>query len=279
MGSLEVGPPQSGQAEDGQGTTTELRSETRTWQENLTMDGTCVVERIPQLNPRRATFVASSSSIEGEIILELPLTVGVVGALLVPQVAALAAVAALVTSCTITVEREEPAAGTAPDDRHGQETRCYAPGALPGCSQGPTMHILIAFATRYGSTRGIAEAIAGTLQAAGHVVDVRNAGDVADVAAYDTVVLGSAIYNTAWLPAAAEFVCRNLGALADRPVWLFSVGTFSSTQRWPFGVLARQEPKDIQHIRQNVHPRDYHVFAGAVERDRLRWSGGCSSRS
>jgi menaquinone-dependent protoporphyrinogen oxidase len=131
------------------------------------------------------------------------------------------------------------------------------------------MRILIAFASRYGSTRGIAAAIAGTLQAAGHVVDVRHAGDVADVAAYDTVVLGSAIYNTAWLPAAAEFVCRNRGALADRPVWLFSVGTFSSTQRWPFGVLARQEPKDIQQLRQNVHPRDYHVFAGAVERDRL----------
>src|SRR5689334_19724311 len=108
MGSLAAGPAQSGQAEDNMTTTTESRSETRTWQEDLTTDGTCVVERIQQLiqegNIRRVIVKH-----EGEIILELPLTVGVVGALLVPQVAALAAVAALVTSCTITVEREEPA--------------------------------------------------------------------------------------------------------------------------------------------------------------------------
>ncbi|GEM_PF-3645432 len=57
------------------------------------------------------------------------------------------------------------------------------------------MHVLIAVASRYGSTREIAEALAGTLRAAGHVVAVRNAAEVADAALYDAVVLGSAIYN------------------------------------------------------------------------------------
>lgn len=44
---------------------------------------------------------------EGKVIMELPLTIGVVGALLAPILAAVGAVAALVTECTIVVEREE----------------------------------------------------------------------------------------------------------------------------------------------------------------------------
>ena len=47
---------------------------------------------------------------EGRTLLEIPLTLGVVGALLLPTLAAVGAVAAMVTECTILVERivEEP---------------------------------------------------------------------------------------------------------------------------------------------------------------------------
>lgn len=44
---------------------------------------------------------------DGDQIVELPLTVGVVGALLAPSLAAVGAIAALVTKCTIEVERED----------------------------------------------------------------------------------------------------------------------------------------------------------------------------
>ena len=43
----------------------------------------------------------------GKTLVELPLTIGVVGALLVPVLAAVGAIAALVTKCTIIVERRE----------------------------------------------------------------------------------------------------------------------------------------------------------------------------
>jgi len=135
------------------------------------------------------------------------------------------------------------------------------------------MHVLIAVASRYGSTRGIADAIARQLRARGHVVDVRSAGDVPDAAAYDAVVLGSAIYNQAWLPEAAELVRRNRGVLARRPVWLFSVGAISSAQGWPLGALAKHEPKEIGDLLEAIHPRDYHVFAGAVDWGRLSFVG------
>jgi len=42
---------------------------------------------------------------KGETVVEFPLTVGVVGALLLPMWAAIGAVAALLTNCTIVVER------------------------------------------------------------------------------------------------------------------------------------------------------------------------------
>ncbi len=44
---------------------------------------------------------------DGKHIVELPLTIGVVGAALAPALAAIGAIAALVTECTIVVEREE----------------------------------------------------------------------------------------------------------------------------------------------------------------------------
>src|ERR1035437_2761489 len=42
---------------------------------------------------------------DGKTVLELPLTVGVIGTLLAPQLAALGAVAALLTECTIEIVR------------------------------------------------------------------------------------------------------------------------------------------------------------------------------
>ncbi|MBP9820161.1 DUF4342 domain-containing protein [Candidatus Woesebacteria bacterium] len=44
---------------------------------------------------------------DGKTIVELPLTIGVVGAVLAPPLAAVGAIAALVTECTIVVERED----------------------------------------------------------------------------------------------------------------------------------------------------------------------------
>jgi menaquinone-dependent protoporphyrinogen oxidase len=135
------------------------------------------------------------------------------------------------------------------------------------------MYILVTFASRHGSTRGIAEAIADRLRAARHVVDVRSAENSTDAAAYSAVVLGSAIYNQAWLPEAAECARRNVGVLAVRPVWLFSVGAISSNQGWPLGALARREPKGIGRLLRAIRPRDYHVFAGAVAAEHLSFVG------
>lgn len=62
-----------------------------------------VKEVIAEGNVRKITV----KNKEGKTIVELPLTLGVVGAALAPLLAAVGAIAALVTECTILVEREE----------------------------------------------------------------------------------------------------------------------------------------------------------------------------
>ena len=62
-----------------------------------------VKEIIAEGNARKITV----KSKEGKSIVELPLTIGVVGAALAPLLAAVGAIAALVTECTIVVEREK----------------------------------------------------------------------------------------------------------------------------------------------------------------------------
>lgn len=58
---------------------------------------------IAEGNVRRITV----KNKEGKSLIELPLTIGVVGAALAPLLAAVGTVAALVTECTIVVERED----------------------------------------------------------------------------------------------------------------------------------------------------------------------------
>ena len=62
-----------------------------------------VKEIVHEGNVRRIIITSD----DGKRLVEIPLTVGVVGALLVPAWAAIGAIAAIVTKCTIDVERTE----------------------------------------------------------------------------------------------------------------------------------------------------------------------------
>jgi hypothetical protein len=61
-----------------------------------------IKELIRQGNIRRITITEK----DGKVLMSFPLTIGVVGALLAPTLAAIGAIAALVTECTVKVERE-----------------------------------------------------------------------------------------------------------------------------------------------------------------------------
>ena len=79
---------------------------TKTKTEEFKINGEELLGKVKQLikegNVRRIVI----KNKDGKSLIELPLTIGVVGAVLAPVLAAVGAIAALVTECTILVERE-----------------------------------------------------------------------------------------------------------------------------------------------------------------------------
>ena len=81
-----------------------------------------------------------------------------------------------------------------------------------------TRSILLAYATRYGSTQKVAETITAALREAGFEVDVQPVQEVKRLDNYDAVVLGAAIYNAKWHPDAHQFLsqCRTSTEAKDK---------------------------------------------------------------
>lgn len=126
------------------------------------------------------------------------------------------------------------------------------------------MRVLVIYTTRLGSTREIAERIAGRLRVNG--VDAETAGTDDPVLAIalpdrDGYVIGSAIYAGHWLAPALALVRRYQMSLASRPVWLFSSGPVGKTAVTHDPV----EPREVASIWSSIRPRDHRVFAGALD--------------
>lgn len=86
------------------------------------------------------------------------------------------------------------------------------------------MKVLVTAASKHGSTMEIGTAIARALEENGHEAEVRPIGDAPSPAAYDAVIIGSAIYAGQWMKAARRFIEKYQGLLQEKPVWLFSSG-------------------------------------------------------
>ncbi len=88
--------------------------------------------------------------------------------------------------------------------------------------------ILVAYASKLGSTGEIAEAIANELRTAGNEADVQPVTAVGTIDGYGAVIIGSALYAAHWQRDANRFVQRHLAALQALPVWLYSSGPLDS---------------------------------------------------
>lgn len=75
--------------------------------ESFNVDGENLIKKVKELinegNVRRITITDKS----GKEMVTFPLTIGVIGAVIAPILAAIGAIAALIGECTISVEREE----------------------------------------------------------------------------------------------------------------------------------------------------------------------------
>jgi menaquinone-dependent protoporphyrinogen oxidase len=134
--------------------------------------------------------------------------------------------------------------------------------------------ILVASASRHGSTAEIAAEIADVLRRAipDAVVDLRAAAKAGDVAAHDAAVIGSAVYMGRWMPAARDLVQGHREALSAMPVWLFSSGPLGDPS------VPVDEPTDVAALGVAVGARGHRLFAGRLDRRELRWVERAAAR-
>ena len=136
--------------------------------------------------------------------------------------------------------------------------------------------ILIAYATKAGSTREVAEAIAEELRSGGAQVDVSPAKDVKNVSAYTAVIMGSAIRMGKLLSDATKFVKKHEKTLNELPVAYFVV---CMTMKDDTEENRRTVQSYLDPMREVVGPVDMGLFAGAINYSKLSFPARTMSKA
>jgi menaquinone-dependent protoporphyrinogen oxidase len=131
--------------------------------------------------------------------------------------------------------------------------------------------ILVTYASKYGSTGGVADAIGKGLCSKGAAVDVLLMKNAVNLSSYQGVLVGSAIYMGKWLPEAVDFVKNNVEVLRQIPVAYFLVcmTLCKPTEENRAKVLAYLDP--VLKAIPEVKPAGIGAFAGALDYNNLSW--------
>jgi menaquinone-dependent protoporphyrinogen oxidase len=146
-----------------------------------------------------------------------------------------------------------------------------------------TSQILVAYATRYGSTQEVAEAVAETLRERGLEVDVQPARDVRSLDSYSAVVVGAALYMYRWHKEARRFLSRHRKALAERPVAIFTLGPVHEPRDEEEWEGSREQlEKQLANVPW-LEPVAVELFGGKFDPDAFRgpvkWFAGAEPAS
>ena len=126
--------------------------------------------------------------------------------------------------------------------------------------------VLVTYASRSGSTAGVAEAIGETLRENGIPADVLPMQEVDDLTPYSAVVAGSAIQDGKWLPEAIEFVKSHQWELKHRPFAAFLVCMTLATKNQEYHYAVNDWLKPVEEL---VKPVSEGFFAGKLDIEKV----------
>jgi menaquinone-dependent protoporphyrinogen oxidase len=128
------------------------------------------------------------------------------------------------------------------------------------------MKVLVAYSSKHGATREIAEVIKRNFHEQGLAVHIMDVQHIDDLSPFGAVVLGSAVYGGRWRPAARQFVEQFSDELAKRPVWLFSSG--------PLGEVTKPTSDKAVYIVpvfEQIGYKEHRLFGGRLDRSKLNF--------
>jgi menaquinone-dependent protoporphyrinogen oxidase len=124
--------------------------------------------------------------------------------------------------------------------------------------------ILVAYASKKGSTAEVATFVGDRLREHGLAADVRKASEVEDLAFYDGVVLGGSLYFGRWHDHARAFLKRFRAPLTDRPLAVFALGPKTASEH----DLAKSRAQ-LDRALGDAEPTTVAVFGGVMDPTKL----------
>lgn len=129
--------------------------------------------------------------------------------------------------------------------------------------------VLVAYATKYGSTREVAERVAERLRERGVAVDVRAAREVKSVEGYDAVVFGGALYMFRLVRDGRRFLSLQRRHLARTPFAVFAMGPIENVAQH-FADARKHLDKTLVKMGE-VSPCAVAIFGGVFDPTKLKF--------
>ena len=130
--------------------------------------------------------------------------------------------------------------------------------------------ILVAYATRYGSTQEVAAAITSALREEKVEVDFRPMREVRTLDGYRAVVVGAPLFIGKWHKDAHHFLSRHQQALTQRPVAVFALGPIGTDEKELQGSRAQLDKELAKY--PWLQPAALKVFVGKYDPEKLSFS-------
>jgi menaquinone-dependent protoporphyrinogen oxidase len=133
----------------------------------------------------------------------------------------------------------------------------------------PATRVLVAYASKHGSTKEVAEALGSALQGPNAEVSVVPAAEVHDLDEYRAVVLGGSLYVGRWNRDAVRFLERHREALLNVPLAVFALGP--KTLAEADVAASRAQLQSALSKLPELEPVAVAIFGGRVDPAKLRF--------